>query len=335
MQQHRRPRVSEPTTHLNVLPDSSTRRQVAAAYACRNSASAQAMRSISLGSHALVRGVDQGERLLDAHQDQLGVGVGLREHVAQRDRAALAEERHGPARTPPSSPRASPRTPARRCRARNGDAGRLGRRRSTATPHGAAARRCSLSARLGLVRLGARAGSAGSAGRSPRARSPPLDPTTGGQSMPRMVTAGRAQSMSETVPEPSSDSPSAMPTSLRKASVGYGAPVHTSVLSRPVIVVFAGFVAQRGEHRDQGGQRVRRGAAEHARVELRRQRRHLHDDVDHAAQADRQRPARRRPRCRCRRPGWRRRAAGRRGRARSPRGRRCPAPRSPRRPASG
>ena len=39
---------------------------------------------------ALVRGVDQALRLLDAHQEDLGVGERLRQHVAERDRAALA-----------------------------------------------------------------------------------------------------------------------------------------------------------------------------------------------------------------------------------------------------
>jgi hypothetical protein len=34
------------------------------------------------------------------------------------------------------------------------------------------------------------------------------DPSTGGQSIPRIVTAGRDQSMSDTVPSPSSDTPS-------------------------------------------------------------------------------------------------------------------------------
>ena len=41
-----------------------------------------------------VRGVDEGERLLDSHQDDLGPGVGVGEHVAERDGAALAERRH-------------------------------------------------------------------------------------------------------------------------------------------------------------------------------------------------------------------------------------------------
>ena len=63
------------------------------------------------------------------------------------------------------------------------------------------------------------------------------EPTTGGQSMPRMVTAGRAHNMSDTLPSPSRDTPSSTPASLRNCSGGYGAPVHVRVLSSPAIVV--------------------------------------------------------------------------------------------------
>ena len=55
--------------------------------------------------------------------------------------------------------------------------------------------------------------------------------------MPRMVTAGRAHSMSETLPPARSDTPSSTPASLRNCSGGYGAPVQVWVLSSPVIVV--------------------------------------------------------------------------------------------------
>ena len=103
--------------------------------------------------------------------------------------------------------------------------------------------------------------------------------------MPRTVTAGRAQSMSETVPEPSSLPPSTMPASTRKSSGGYGAPAQVWVLSSPVIVVLPSLVAQRGQDLDQRGQRVGRRAAEHPGVHLGGERLHPHHDVDHPAQA--------------------------------------------------
>src|SRR5262249_9360182 len=63
------------------------------------------------------------------------------------------------------------------------------------------------------------------------------DPSTGGQSMPRIVTAGRDQTMSATVPSPSSDTPSRTPASALNVSVEYAAPGHTWVLSSPRTVV--------------------------------------------------------------------------------------------------
>src|SRR5215831_6099733 len=63
------------------------------------------------------------------------------------------------------------------------------------------------------------------------------DPSTGGQSMPRIVTAGRDQTMSEGVPSPSSDTPSSTPASALNAWGGQGAPGHAWVLSSPRIVV--------------------------------------------------------------------------------------------------
>jgi hypothetical protein len=47
-----------------------------------------------------------------------------------------------------------------------------------------------------------------------------VDPTTGGQSMPRMVTVGRAQTMSATAPSPSKPTPSSTPASARNVSAG-------------------------------------------------------------------------------------------------------------------
>src|SRR5260370_6553510 len=46
------------------------------------------------------------------------------------------------------------------------------------------------------------------------------DPSTGGQSSPRIVTAGRDQTMSDTVPPPSKDTPSSTPASARNLSGG-------------------------------------------------------------------------------------------------------------------
>ena len=63
------------------------------------------------------------------------------------------------------------------------------------------------------------------------------DPTTGGQSMPSTVTAGRDQSMSATRPEPSRSTPSSTCASARNCSAGYSTPGHVPVPSRPWIVV--------------------------------------------------------------------------------------------------
>ena len=204
----------------------------------------------------------------------------------------------------------------------------------TWTPQGAAAWRwstraawASSGAMPGGMRRLSRAAARGTIGA--------VEPTTGGQSMPRMVIAGRAQSMSETLPSPSSDTPSSTPASARNCSGGYGSPVQVWVLSSPVIVVLPSLVAEGGQHRDQRGERVGGGAAEHAGVELGRERLDGDHDVDHAAQAHGRGRVTRPRRCRCRRPGSRRRGAGRRASGRTPRDRRCPAPPIPRPPASG
>ncbi len=63
------------------------------------------------------------------------------------------------------------------------------------------------------------------------------EPTTGGQSMPSTVTAGRDQSMSATRPEPSRSTPSSTCASARNCSAGYATPGHVPVPSRPWIVV--------------------------------------------------------------------------------------------------
>ena len=63
------------------------------------------------------------------------------------------------------------------------------------------------------------------------------DPTTGGQSMPSTVTAGRAQTMSETVPSPSRETPGSRPASVRNRSGGQASPSQVWVLSSPKMVV--------------------------------------------------------------------------------------------------
>ena len=68
------------------------------------------------GSHALVRGVDERRWLLNAHHDQLGIGVGLGEHVAQRDRSALTQAWSSASHRLLPWRWQSPRTPARRPR---------------------------------------------------------------------------------------------------------------------------------------------------------------------------------------------------------------------------
>ena len=67
------------------------------AYFCRKRASASAMCSISEGSTLSFGAWIRQLRLLDAEQHDLRVRVGLCQHVAERDRAALALGRHRPA----------------------------------------------------------------------------------------------------------------------------------------------------------------------------------------------------------------------------------------------
>ena len=95
-----------------------------------------------------------------------------------------------------------------------------------------------------------------------------VEPTTGGQSMPRTVTAGRAHSMSDD---------RAVAEQLHAVEhAGVGAELVGRVRRpRPCSgYVEAGdrgvapLVAKRREDGDQGGQRIGRGPAEHARVHL-------------------------------------------------------------------
>ena len=64
------------------------------------------------------------------------------------------------------------------------------------------------------------------------------DPTTGGQSMPSTVAAGRAHTMSATLPPPSRSTPSSTVASRRNCSAGYSTPGQVAVLSSPRTVVF-------------------------------------------------------------------------------------------------
>ncbi len=203
---------------------------------------------------------------------------------------------------------------------------------STCTPQGAAARRCATSAASascgdgpGGMRRFSRAAAFGTMAAA--------DPTTGGQSMPRMVTAGRAQSMSETLPSPSRETPSRTPASCANCSGGYGAPDHSAVLSSPGD---RGVPAASRSEASMATSAARASGAAPPNipgVDLRGARRHGDHHVDHAAQADGRGGVAHRPRSRCRRRGSRRRGGGRRSRGRRPRGRPCPAPRSPRPPS--
>ena len=53
------------------------------------------------------------------------------------------------------------------------------------------------------------------------------EPTTGGASIPSTVKAGRAQSISATVPSPATSTPSSTPASARNCSTGYCTPSQT------------------------------------------------------------------------------------------------------------
>ena len=112
------------------------------------------------------------------------------------------------------------------------------------------------------------------------------EPTTGGQSMPSTVTDGRAHSMSDTVAV--TEQLHAVQQSRVAAELlgRVGLALPGSRVVQPLDGGVAGRVAQAGQHRDQGGERVRCGSAEHAGVQLRGQRLDRDDDVDHAAQAD-------------------------------------------------
>ena len=114
-----------------------------------------------------------------------------------------------------------------------------------------------------------------------------VEPRTGGQSMPRMVIAGRAHSMSLTLPSPRSDAPSSTPASLRNCSGGYGSPVHVWVLSSPVIVVLpwssrsvASIATSAASASGAGPPNIPECTSDPSASTR-------HDDVDHAAQAHR------------------------------------------------
>src|SRR4051812_36857857 len=100
-------------------------------------------------------------------------------------------------------------------------------------------------------------------------------PTTGGQSMPRTVTAGRAQMRSATVPEPISSTPSSTLASWRNASSSYWT-VPRGVGREPVDRRRTVLAAQRVQYADQRAECVGRRPAELARVQVAFERVHLH-----------------------------------------------------------
>ena len=114
-----------------------------------------------------------------------------------------------------------------------------------------------------------------------------VDPSTGGQSMPRMVTAGRAHSMSLTLP------------SAQKRHAVEHASVAAELLRRIELTRPGLRVVQPGDrgvalvvpkccqHRDERGERIGCRAAEHPGVHFGLECLNRHHDVDHAAQAHR------------------------------------------------
>ena len=219
--------------------------------------------AISVGCDALVGGVDEAERLLDADQHDLGLREGLGEDVAQRDRAALTLDDqlaavrvpHGAAHRLVAGPaQRSRRTARRRLRART----RPGRATVPPTRDGRSARPVPASASMpGGTRRLIRARASGWMAAD--------EPTTGGQSMPSTVAAGRAQIMSATA-SPSRSTPSRTFASLRNCSGGYATPPRSGSSSSPLDRRVAVLVPQGGQHGDQRGEGVGRRPAEHAGV---------------------------------------------------------------------
>ena len=92
------------------------------------------------------------------------------------------------------------------------------------------------------------------------------EPTTGGQSMPSTVAVGRAHTMSATAVAEQVDAVEHVGVRRGTAPAGYSAPGHVCARVEPADRRVAVLVAQRGEHADERRERVRGGAAEHARV---------------------------------------------------------------------
>ena len=91
--------------------------------------------------------------------------------------------------------------------------------------------------RPGLARERRPGGCAGSAAPGPGARRPRPTRRRAGSRSRRCVIAGRAHSMSATVPSPSSETPSSTPASSRNRSDGYGPPGPDPGAGRPWTVV--------------------------------------------------------------------------------------------------
>ena len=196
------------------------------------------MCSISFGSTLSFGAWMRRERLLDAQQDDLGV----------RDRCRRTRCRAGSSRPARACHRRAVGllhrgghgvdTQARRSAAWNGRPDGFASRRSTWTPHGAAARRWSASASWASGRRPCPAGSRRLRRAAARGTMAAADPITGGQSMPSTVIAGRAQSMSDTLPSPSScDAVEHTRRRCGTARADRARPSRSAELSRPVTVV--------------------------------------------------------------------------------------------------
>lgn len=98
-----------------------------------------------------------------------------------------------------------------------------------------------------------------------------VDPSTGGHSIPKIVTAGWAQSMSLTLPSLTSDTPSSTAASPRNCSGEYSSPFQVWVLSTSDCGV-AAVVPEGCQHRDQRSERIGCGATKHSKVHFRLER---------------------------------------------------------------
>ena len=206
-------------------PDGTARwaRHTRSAASCRVALEEQCLRQRHVGDllrvHALVRRVDRGERLLDSDQRDLrSRGRWLRGRCRAGWSRPDPVPRHRPAVDATASPSPSPGSGPVRRGARKGSPDA-----STSTAPGPA---------TAPPRAGGRRGPPGLLGRDGR-RDAQVQACSGpghdgrgrpdarvGSRFPTMVSAGRAHSMSATVPSPSSETPSSTPASRRNCSGG-------------------------------------------------------------------------------------------------------------------